>query len=617
MVLFALTSPSSSSKLKQHSHRSFSESLMEDSIEDAEAIIHQWISPDSFSSSSSFCCTFSLFSNKNREEAKQFIRAVTTLHSAMVKLISANPASTKLIRAESLLKTSMNHLSKENISKEDDDAEAMADLKMIADCMTSSGYGKECFRIYKKIRKSIIVEALEQLGFESLTLSQVQKLEWESTEKKTRVWLRAARKAVTTLFRGERILSDHVFSSSAALRESSFAEITLQSALALFSFPGNVARSRKTPEKIFLTLDVYQSIVELMPRIEEVFSYDSTSSVKSQIAGTLANLEEAVVSMIDEFESSISKESSKSMISNGGIHQLTRYVMNYIVFLADYSEVLVNIIPETSSFASPEEDESTSSSSLSSPLAKRISWLILFLLCKIDAKSRLYSDVALSYLFLINNLHYVVVKVRTSNLKEVLSEGWLEKHEGKLKKHVAKFEEIVWGELMTSLATAEEEEEEEEEEEAEEFRQTGWVVPDSKLRDEIKVSAAMMLIPAYTEFYKKYRVGLRKNLGVAPEDIGNYISDLYFGSGGSGCVSSVHSYILKPYLAPHVTFFFLFLLKVTSRMFCITKTDLCEDNSVTVSSSSACPELVSENPIDKPLRAYYLKRKRGAEVAET
>ncbi|KAH0883667.1 hypothetical protein HID58_059763, partial [Brassica napus] len=500
MVLFALTSSSSSSKLKQHSHRSFSESLMEDSIEDAEAIIHQWISPDSSSSSSSsFCCTFSLFSNKNREEAKQFMGAVTTLHSAMVKLISANPASTKLIRAESLLKTSMNHLSKENASKEDDDAEAMADLKMIADCMTSSGYGKECFTIYKKIRKSIIVEALEQLGFENLTLSQVQKLEWQSTEKKTRVWLRAVRKAVTTLFFGERILSDHVFSSSAAIRESSFAEITLQSALALFSFPGNVAKSRKTPEKIFLTLDVYQSIVELMPRIEEVFSYDSTSSVKSQIAGTLANLEEAVVSMIDEFESSISNESSKSVISNGGIHQLTRYVMNYIVFLADYSDTLANIIPETSSFASPEEDESTSSSSLSSPLAKRI------------------------------------------------SEGWLEKHEGKLKKHVAKFEEIVWGELMTSLATADEEE-------AEEFvrrfsdrfeevykRQTGWVVPDSKLRDEIKVSAAMTLIPAYTEFYKRYRVGLRKNVGVAPEDIGNYISDLYFGSGESGCVSSVHS----------------------------------------------------------------------------
>ncbi|KAJ0238876.1 Exocyst subunit Exo70 family protein [Hirschfeldia incana] len=564
MVLFALTS-SSSSKLKQHSHRSFSESLLEDTIEDAESIIHQWISPDSSSS----CCTFSLFSNKNREEAKRFIRAVSTLHSAMVKLISVNPTSSKLIKAESLLKTSMNHLSKEfyrilksnrryldpesvsvrsrNVSQEND-KEAMADLKMIADCMTSSGHGKECFGIYKKIRRSIIVEALEQLGFENLTLSQVQRLEWEVMEKKIRVWLRAARKAVTTLFYGERILSDHVFSSSsAAIRESSFAEITLQSALALFSFPGHVAKSRKTPEKIFLTLDVYQCIAELTPMIDEVFGYDSTSSVKSVIAGALGNLEEAVVSMIDEFESSISKESSKSVISGGGIHQLTRYVMNYIVFLADYSDVLANIVPETSSFGSPEEEEESTSSS-SSPLAKRISWLILFLLCKIDAKSRLYDDVALSYLFLINNLHYVVVKVRSSNLKEVLSEGWLVKHEGKVKKYVAKFEEIVWGGMMTSLATLEEEEG------AEEFvrgfsdrfeeaykRQTGWVVPDSKLRDEIKVSVAMMLIPAYTEVYKKYRVGLLEDVGFAPEDIGNYISDLYFGSGGSGCVSSVHS----------------------------------------------------------------------------
>lgn len=562
MVLFALTS--SSSKLKQHSHRSFSESLTEDTIEDAEAIIHQWISPDS--SSSSFCCTFSLFSNKNREEATRFMGAVTTLHSAMVKLISVNPASAKLIRAENLLKISMDHLSKEfyrilksnrryldpesvsvrsrNVSQEDDE-EAVADLKMIADCMTSSGYGKECFRIYKKIRKSIILEALEQLGFENLTPSQVQKLEWESMEKKTRVWLRAARKAVMTLFYGERILSDHVFSSSAAIRESSFAEITLQSALALFSFPGNMAKSRKTPEKIFLTLDVYQCIIELMPRIDEVFGYESTSSVRSLIAGALSSLEEAVMSMIDEFESSISKESSKSVISGGGIHQLTRYVMNYLVFLADYSDVLANIIPETSSSASPEEDESTSSSAL----AKRISWLILFLLCKIDAKSRLYDDVALSYLFLINNLHYVVVKVRASNLKEVLSEGWLVKHEGKVKKYVAKFEEIVWGEMMTSLAATAEEEEEEAEEFVRRFsdrfeevykRQTGWVVPDSKLRDEIKVSVAMMLIPAYSEFYKKYRVRSRENVGFAPDDIGNYISDLYFGSGGAGSGSSIH-----------------------------------------------------------------------------
>ncbi|CAH2060239.1 unnamed protein product [Thlaspi arvense] len=589
MVLFALTNPS---KLKQNSHHSFSESLMEDSIEDAEAIIHKWISPElldsSSSASSSFCCVSSLFSTGNREEAKRFIGAVNSLHSGMVRLVSVNPGSMKLVRAENLMKISMNHLSKEfyrilksnrryldpesvsvrsrmssisdsesddeelesrnskSVTRDEEDADAMADLKMIADCMISSGYGKECLRIYKKIRKSIIVEALDQLGFENLSFSQMQKLDWGIMEKKIRKWLRVARRAVMTLFYGERILSDHVFSSSSAIRESSFAEITLQSALAMFSFPGNMAKSRKSPEKIFLTLDVYQSIIELLPTIEEVFSYDSTSSVKSQIAETLTNLEEGVISMMDEFESSISKESSKSLVSGGGIHQLTRYVMNFIVFLADYSDTLSDIIPQTSSLLSSSGEADSSSSS---PLAKRISWLILFLLCKIDAKSRLYNDVALSYLFLINNLHYVVVKVRTSNLKEILSDDWLEKHEGKVKKYVAKFEEIVWGEMMvmvmvmeTSLPTAEEVIRRFSNRFEEAYkRQTGWVVPDPKLRDEMKVSAAMMLIPTYSEYYKKYRVGLRKNVGFAPEDIGNYLSDLYFGSGGSAIVSSIQS----------------------------------------------------------------------------
>lgn len=488
----------------------------------------------------------------------------------MIRLISINPASMKLVQAENLMRVSMNHLSKEfyrilksnrryldpesvssraSNSDSDEDSKAMEDLKMIADCMISSGYGKECCKIYRRIRKSIILEALDQLGFENLSFSQIQKLEWEVMEKKIRKWLRVTRRAVTTLFYGERILSDHVFSFSSSIRECTFSEITLQSALALFTFPRNIAKSRKTPEKIFLTLDVYQSITELLPKIEEVFSSDSTSTVRSQVAVTLTDLGECVVSMLDEFESSISKESSKSLISGGGIHQLTRYVMNFIVFLADYSDSLSDIIPKPSLPLPEVQDYSGGADS--SPVKTRIAWLILFLLCKIDAKSRLYNDVALSYLFLINNLNYVVVKVRSSNLKTILSEDWVEKHEAKVKKYAAKFEEIVWGEMMTSLHTAEMKLTEEEAEERirwfsdgfeEAYKeQTGWVVPDSKLREEIKRSVGMMIIPKYSDFCKQYRVGLGKNVRFAPEDIGNYLSDLYFGSGGSGSVSSVHS----------------------------------------------------------------------------
>ncbi|XP_010470058.1 PREDICTED: exocyst complex component EXO70B1-like [Camelina sativa] len=575
MVLFALSattsSSSSSSKLKkQHPHQSLSESLMEHSIQDAEAIINRWISPQVLLTSSSYCSISSLFSSKkNREEAKRFIDAVHTLHSGMMRLISVNPTSTKLIQAENLMRISMTHLSKEfyrilksnrryldpeSVSNRsssrapESDSKTMGDLKMISDCMTSSGYAQECFKTYIKIRKSIIVDALNQLGFENLTLYQIQRLEWEVLEKKIRKWIRITTRAVNTLFYGERILSDHVFSSSSSsIRESSFAEITLQTGLALFSLPEKMAKcNKKSPEKIFLTLDVYETVTELLPKIDELFSSDSTSLLKSQVDLSLSNLRDGVVSMIDGFESWISKESSRYLISGGGIHQLTRYVMSFIVFLADYSELLPDIIV-TKSLPSPGEEESSGDSD---PVKSRIAWLILFLLCKIDAKSRLYNDVALSYLFLINNLNYVLVKVRSSNLKVVLSEDWVEKHEAKVKKYVAKFEEIVWGETMASLNSDDDGFEVTAEERIKRFsdgfevaykRQTGWVVPDSKLRDEIKRSVGMMIIPRYSGFCERNRVGLWENVGFDPEDIGNYLSDLYFGSHGSGSVSSIHS----------------------------------------------------------------------------
>jgi hypothetical protein len=97
-------------------------------------------------------------------------------------------------------------------------ATAMADLKAIADCMISSGYGKECVKIYKIIRKSIIDEALYHLGHERLSLSQAQKMDWEVMELKIKNWLNAVKVAVQTLFYGEKILCDIVFSASASIR---------------------------------------------------------------------------------------------------------------------------------------------------------------------------------------------------------------------------------------------------------------------------------------------------------------------------------------------------------------------------------------------------------------
>ncbi|KAK9280140.1 hypothetical protein L1049_013827 [Liquidambar formosana] len=600
------SSPTRSTYSSSPLHHTFSESLMEENIENAQSMIANW----DFESSTSAKVT-SLF-HEDRREAKEYLKCVKNLQNAMHFFVADNSSSDKLVRAQNLMQIAMKRLEKEfyqilssnrdyldaesvssrssrastrsSVSDTEDEVEsedelrnagesisevervsslAMSDLKAIADCMISSGYGKECVKIYKIIRKSIIDEGLYNIGVERLSFSQVQKMDWEVVEPKIKNWLNALKIAVNTLFHGERILCDHVFQSSVSIRESCFAEISREGAIALFGFPEMVAKCKKSPEKMFRTLDLYETISDLWPEIQSIFSFESTSAVRTQAITSLIKLGEAVRIMLTDFEAAISKDSSKSTVPGGGVHPLTRYVMNYVAFLADYSGILADIVADwplnvqsplpESYFESSEFDENPASA-----ISVRLAWLILVLLCKLDGKTELYKDASLSYLFLANNLQYVVVKVRSSNLRYLLGDEWVTKHDEKVKQYAANYERMGWSKVLSSLPenpTAEISPETVNEcfkkfnsafEEAHR-KQTSWIVTDPKLRDEIKVSVAKKIVPVYRAFYEKFRVTSRRGMGFesvvrfAPDDLDNYLSDLFYGTGVLGSTLSSSS----------------------------------------------------------------------------
>ncbi|KAG6631589.1 exocyst complex component EXO70H1-like [Carya illinoinensis] len=595
-IFFKSSSPSRAIIPPPSPSRSFSESLMDENIDLAESLITEWDS-----NVSSYCKIIPLF-HGDRTEAKQYLRSVRDLQSAMQFLVIRDSASDQLVRAQNLMQMAMKRLEKEfhqilldnrehldlesvsvstsstrssaarsSVSDlEDDESDeefrvasrsiseveiistvAMADLKAIADCMISSGYAKECMKIYTIVRKSIIDEALSHLGVERLNLSQVQKMDWEVVELKIMTWLNAVKIALKTLFYRERILCDSVFPASVPIGESCFAEISGESAMSLLGFPELVAKCKKSPEKMFRTLDLYEAISDHWPEIESIFSFESTSAVRTQAINSLIKLGEAVRAMLTDFEMAIQKDSSKKAFPGGGVLPLTRYVMNYISFLADYSGILADIVADwplvlqsplpESYFGSPESDDS--------PITVRIAWLILVLLCKLDGKAELYNDVALSYLFLANNLHYVVVKVRTSNLKLLLGDGWVTSNESKAKQYASNYVRMGWSKVFASLPeipTAEIPPEQARDRfkkfnaafEETYRKQKAWIVPDPKLRDEIKVSLAQKLVSAYKDFFERNRVGSESFVRYTPDDLGNYLSDLLYGSGGGGSVSS-------------------------------------------------------------------------------
>ncbi|BFG36105.1 hypothetical protein CerSpe_223790 [Prunus speciosa] len=594
--------------------KNFTDAMIEDIIGNAAVLVMKW-NPET----STYAKVTSLF-YESKKEARQFIRCVTELQKAMHFLVSEDPTSEKIVHSQSLMEIAMKrlqkefyqilsmnraHLDPESISTRsrssvtsarsstsdyddggattDDDVRfagesisevehvssiAMADLKSIAECMISSGYAKECVHIYKIIRKSIIDEGMYKLGVERLSSSQIHKMDREVLDLRIRSWLNAVKMSISTLFDGERILCDHVFASSASIRESCFTHISREAATLLFGFPQVlVAKSKKSSSSldVFRLLDMYTSISERWPEIDSIFSFESTAAVRSQALNSLIKLSESVRSMLSDFESTIQKDSSKSVSPGGGVHDLTLRVMNYLSLLTDYSNVLVDIVtdwppPAKSSLPESYFDGPHSEDGPAPVISLRMAWLLLVLLCKLDDKAKHYKDASLSYLFLANNLQHMISKVRTSNLQYLLGEDWISKHERKVRQFAENYEGLAWGKVFASLPenpTAEISPEEARLifrnfnfsfEEAHRKQRTS-VVPDRKLGEEMQVSIAKKLVSAYREFYDAHRltVGGGRNVALyvrfAPEDVENHLSDLFFGTidlDGSSQYSSSH-----------------------------------------------------------------------------
>ncbi|CAI9098147.1 OLC1v1034739C1 [Oldenlandia corymbosa var. corymbosa] len=567
------------------SRPSFAESVMDRTLQLAEPMILKW-DPEA----TNFARVTSLF-YENRREARDFMKQVKNIHRAMQLLVTENSFSQKLIRAQSLMQIAMKRLQKEfyqilsmnrahldpesistrssstsipsiysdyedNYEEDEDDSDeiclagesiaevedvsilAMADLKTIAECMISVGYAKECVNIYKIIRKSIIDEGIYKLGVEQLSPSFVRKMDWEAMDVRIKRWLDAVKIAVNTLFKGERILSDHVFASSESIRESVFAEISKDGALILYGFPENIAKnSKKSPEKVFRFLDICTAISNHWPEMESTFSYESSTPVRSQAITSLARIGEYIRTAITDLESTIQKENSKSTVAGGGIHSLTIEWMNHLSLLADYSKVIADILPNSPGLSDSEDG--------SPAISRKFDYLILLLLAKIDSKAKKYKDVSLSYLFLANNHQYVVVKARASNLKYLLGDDWVASQEAKVKQFTSSYQRVGWGHVMESLPKdpSGSYSPEEAKETFKGFKaafdqayrkQSAAVIPDSELRDGVKLSLERKILRVYREFYEKYDEEMDSVIRFRPEDVGHCLSNLFFGAAASG-----------------------------------------------------------------------------------
>ncbi|KAM1117247.1 hypothetical protein ACFX19_007766 [Malus domestica] len=74
-------------------------------------------------------------------------------------------------------------------------------------------------------------------------------------------------------------------------------------------------------------------------------------------------------------------------------------------------------------------------------MSMQMAWLMELLKSNLEAKSKIYRDSALCYVFMMNNGRYIVQKVKDSELGLLLDDDWIQKHIAKVRQYHAQYTE--------------------------------------------------------------------------------------------------------------------------------------------------------------------------------
>ncbi|KAI3523150.1 hypothetical protein L1887_01207 [Cichorium endivia] len=414
-------------------------------------------------------------------------------------------------------------------------------LHDLASQMHQAGHQQQVFMIYREARSACLESSLRKLGVEKLHKDDVQKMQWEVLEAKIGNWIHFVRIAVKLLFAAERKVSDDVFEGMKSFMDQCFAEATGSSVSLLLSFGEAIAKSKRSPEKLFVLLDMYEIMKEVQPEFNTLFESISGAEMRESVSALTKRLAETAQETFVDFEEAVEKDATKTAVLDGTVHPLTSYVINYVKFLFDYQSTLKQLFLE---FEEVDPD---------AQLAKITTRIMQALINNLDGKSKQYKDQALPQIFMMNNIHYMVRSVRRSEAKEMLGDDWVQIHRRVVQQHANQYKRISWSKILqcltvqvagndgTSTAGVSRANVKERfktfNNQFEELHknQSQWTVPDSELRESLRLAVAEVLLPAYRSFKKRFGPMIEggknpaKYIRFTPEDLERMLAEFFEG----------------------------------------------------------------------------------------
>ncbi|KAM7483089.1 hypothetical protein LguiB_007672 [Lonicera macranthoides] len=477
-----------------------------------------------------------------KNEFLHILNRVTAAQDEDLNVNTSGPSYMSLSFSETLSSTSMSTGSGVEYDHHHETSalilDAVGDLRSIAQRMISAGYLSEFIDIYTSIRKSFLCTRLRQSRIQKWSTSDTRGLVLDEFNMHMDRWIQASKVFFKILFPKEYKLSTQIFDASFGY--VCFSYTVKDAKVELINFAEALIYTRRAPEKLFKLLDLYNQLAD--------FLVTSTEEAEP-IQGLCVQLVEVVRETLSNFENSVINEVSPfHKEATGIIHPLTRYVMNYMKLMMEYEDILSKLILSNPPICFGDlmiPDVKFAEHEGQTPFALHLVLIVVVLHFKLEAKSKSYKDDAsLVHLFMTNNLHYILQKIKSSpELEAMIGEDYTDNlSENYLKQARANYEKLTCERMLHCLR-------DDEPQRLGKFifsgvsvvtlkkrikkfntlfkgihsTQSKWVVPDLQLREELRLSIVEKLVPAYKSFLEQYN----SHLGKRKDSFFNYSENTY------------------------------------------------------------------------------------------
>ncbi|KMT07392.1 hypothetical protein BVRB_6g150180 [Beta vulgaris subsp. vulgaris] len=447
---------------------------------------------------------------------------------------------------------------------------SVSSICLIANAMITAGYEAECCNVFLLTRRYAFEEELKRQGLEKVSTDDVVKMNWESLEGEISTWIRVLKHCTSTLLPGEQSFYESVFSDHLSTCNVLYSDLSYAVFSILVSFAEAVSMTKRATEKLFKFLDMYETLRDTIPWLEDKKSmYSSKEMVEEELKLELSfaksRLGEAAVSIFCQLENSIKGDNTKTPVASGAVHPLTRYTMNYLKYACEYKDTLEQVFQQHLRTEQTEEYSAFNSSSQHhnviehqnqqgnkhSPFASQLITIMDLLDSYLESKSKLYKDLSLRYIFLMNNGRYMLQKIKgSSEIHQVVGDNWYRKRSSDVRHYHKSYQRETWSRVLQCLN-----------QEGlqvngkihkpilkERFKnfnqlfdeihrtQSTWVVSDEQLQSELRVSISAVMIPAYRSFVARFGQiftpgrQVEKYIKFQPDDIETIIEELFDGN---------------------------------------------------------------------------------------